>query len=355
MNKQIEAVFFDGLSSAPKHATIELSGALNEINISLANDTSLVWELKDIQFEEYGGWLEMRNKRYSGCVVKTNNHDFVEKFYKIMKSKKSIGLHTRLLHLGFSGSLMVAGFLLGCILLLYFFVLPVVAEKTATYLPDSFDNEIGNTFIESFLNESEIDSVKTGHLEEFAANLNLQNKKPLHFTVVKSEEVNAFAAPNGHIVIYTEILKKMKSADELTALIGHEASHINNRHTTKMLCRNLAGYLVVSLLFTDVNGVMAVLAENAQQLHSLSYSRKFEQEADEHGLKILMNNKINPEGMIGLFEQLDKEKEESAPEIFSTHPLTKERVRNMKKIISGSVYEVKKHDKLNAIFEKIKS
>jgi predicted Zn-dependent protease len=147
----------------------------------------------------------------------------------------------------------------------------------------------------------------------------------------------------------------MKSADELAALIGHEASHINNRHTTKMLCRNLAGYLVVSLLFTDVNGVMAVLAENAQQLHSLSYSRKFEQEADEHGLKILMNNKINPEGMIGLFEQLDKEKEESAPEIFSTHPLTKERVRNMKKIISGSVYEVKKHDKLNAIFEKIKS
>lgn len=122
-----------------------------------------------------------------------------------------------------------------------------------------------------------------------------------------------------------------------------------------MLCRNLAGYMVVSLLFSDVNGVMAVLADNAQQLHSLSYSRGFEQEADEQGLKILMDNKINPNGMVNLFEQLEKESKISIPKIISSHPLTKERKEYMQKIISETVYEVKQNDKLDSIFEHIKN
>lgn len=147
----------------------------------------------------------------------------------------------------------------------------------------------------------------------------------------------------------------MESSDELVALLGHEASHVNHRHSIKMLCRNLAGYMVVSLLFSDVNGVMAVLADNAQQLHSLSYSRGFEQEADEQGLKILMDNKINPNGMVNLFEQLEKESKISIPKIISSHPLTKERKEYMQKIISETVYEVKQNDKLDSIFEHIKN
>jgi predicted Zn-dependent protease len=113
--------------------------------------------------------------------------------------------------------------------------------------------------------------------------------------------------------------------------------------------------MVVSLLFSDVNGVMAVLADNAQQLHSLSYSRSFEQEADEQGLKILMDNHVNPNGMVKLFEQLEEESKVSIPKIISSHPLTKERKENMQKIISEAVYDVKPNDKLISIFEHIKN
>ena len=73
----------------------------------------------------------------------------------------------------------------------------------------------------------------------------------------------------------------MKSYDQLVALLGHEVSHVNNRHSIKILTRNLAGYMMISLVFSDLNGIMSVLAENAQQLRSLSYSREFEEEADE--------------------------------------------------------------------------
>ncbi len=355
MNNIIEAKYFDGQSSASQVVTVVFNDIMNEFRLQTANEISFIWQLEDLQFEQYESLLEIRNDKYSGAILKINDKNFSQKFYAAMKQNKRIDLHTRLLNLGFSKIAAIAVALLGLILLAYFYLLPPIAEKSAELLPESFDNEIGNIFMTEFLNENDIDTTKTKYLEEFASELNLKNKKPLQFTVIKSDEINAFALPNGQIVVYTAILDDMKGSDELAALLGHEASHINNRHSIKMLCRNLAGYMLVSLLLSDVNGVMAVLAENAQQLHSLSYSRGFEQEADEQGLKILMTNNINPKGMVKLFEQLEKGSEISIPKIISSHPLTKDRKDNMQKIIYKTVYKIKPNEKLNSIFEHIKN
>lgn len=355
MNNPIEAKYFDGLSSASHQTTIIFDEITNEFRLQTADGISFVWKLEDLQFEQYDSLLEIRNKNYSGAMLRIKDKNFAQKFHELMKQNKRVDIHSRLLNLGFTKITAIAVCLLGLIVLAYFYVLPPLAEKSASLLPESFDDQIGNMFMETFLDESEVDIEKTKHLGQFAAELNLGNKKPIHFTVVKSDEVNAFALPNGQIVVYTAIIDAMKSPDDLAALLGHEVSHINGRHSTKMLCRNLSGYLVVSLLLSDVNGIMAVIADNAQQLHSLSYSRKFEEEADEQGLKILMDNNINPKGMVNLFEQLENENKFSIPKIISTHPLTKERKENMQKIISESVYKIKPHNNLTSIFKHIKN
>lgn len=355
MNNTIEAKYFDGKSSAVQHTTVVFNDAMNEFHFQTGDGISLSWQLEELQFELYGSLLEIRNKNYSSAILKIDNGDFSKKFYDAMKQNKRIDIHSRLLNLGFSKITAIAICLLGLIVLAYFYILPTVAEKSATLLPESFDNEIGNVFMNTFLDHNDLDTIKTKYLEEFAAELDLKNTKPLRFAVVKSDEVNAFALPNGQIVLFSAILEDMESPDELVALLGHEAAHINHRHSIQMLCRNLSGYMMVSLLFSDVNGVMAVIADNAQQLHSLSYSRGFEQEADEQGLKILIDNNINPNGMVKLFEQLEKESKFSIPKIISSHPLTKDRKENMQKNISEAVYEVKPNDKLTSIFEHIKN
>ena len=210
-------------------------------------------------------------------------------------------------------------------------------------------------FMETYIHENKIDFEKTKYLKQFASELNLGNTKPLIFTVVNSDEVNAFSLPNGQIVVYTGILNGMKSSDALVALLGHEASHINKRHSIKSLCKDITDYIVVSLIFSDVDGIMSQLIENAHQLNSLSYSRKFEREADEFGLKILINNNVNPHGIIQLFEQLEKDDKFSDLEILSTHPLTNDRKENMKKFISESVYEVKTNNNLTSIFKHLQN
>ncbi|MFN3444771.1 MAG: M48 family metallopeptidase [Bacteroidia bacterium] len=354
MNNTVTAKYFDGQTSTSKQTTLVFNEMMNEFRLHTANENSFVWLLDDIQYTQYGNLLELRNKKYPGAVLKIEDLVFAERFYETLKQNKRVDVHTRLLKLSFAQITVLAAALLGLVVLAYFYLLPPIAEKSAALLPESIDNQIGNTFMNSFLDGSEIDSTKTKYLEQFAAELDLKNQKPLGFTVVKSSEVNAFALPNGQIVVFSAILDDMKSADELAALLGHEASHINNRHSTKILCRNLAGYMLVSLLLSDVNGIMAVLADNAQQLHTLSYSRGFEQEADEQGLKILIDNGINPNGMVNLFEQLEKEETFSLPKIMSSHPLTKERISNMKKIIDETKYKIKPNNKLASIFERIK-
>ena len=347
---RIEAKYFDGKLSVPHQVTLFSTERFDELRLQYADGSSFVWDTIDLSFEQYGNCLEIRNKQFSGAVLQINDELFSKQFLEAMKWKNKVDVHSRILSIGFPKIVGIAVVMFALIVLAYFYLLPPIAEKSATLLPESFDTHIGNTFMATFLNENEIDSAKTDHLEKFAAQINFENTKPLYFTVVKSKEVNAFALPNGRIVVYSGILNKMQHSSELAALLAHEASHVNHRHSVKMLCRNLAGYLLISLIFSDVNGIMAVLADNAQQLHSLSYSRKFENESDEQGLKILMDNHIDPNGMVHLFELIEKEEKIAVPKILSTHPLTKERKENMQKIIEESEYSLLSNSYLESVF-----
>ena len=350
MHYHVEAKYFDGQSSVPHQITIDAIDQLDELRLRYANGASFLWDVEDLYFEQYGNCLEVRNKLYSAALLQINNEAFSTMFLKAMKRKNKVDVHHRLLNLGFPKIVAIAVALLALIVVAYFYVLPPIAEKSAALIPESFDTYIGDTFMDTFFHENNIDSAKTKLLEEFAANIDFENTKPLHITVVESGEINAFAVPNGQIVVYSSILNKIQNADELAALLAHEAVHINNRHSIKMLCRNLAGYLLVSLVFSDVNGIMAVLADNAQQIHSLTYSRKFEQEADEQGLKIMMNNHIDPNGIVELFTMLESEGGIVVPKIISTHPLTKERKETMQEIITNTEHRLLPHKTLDSLF-----
>ncbi len=352
---RIEAKYFDGQSSVPHQVELSTTERIDELRLLHADGSSFTWNTDDLNFEQYGNCLEIRNKLFSGALLQIKDEQFSKRFLEAMKRRNKVDVHHRILNIGFPKIVGIAVAMFALIVAAYFYLLPPIAEKSVILFPESFDSYLGNTFMNTFLYENKIDSVKTKTLEEFAGKINFENTKPLHFAVVESDEINAFALPNGQIVVYSGILNKLQSSSELTALLAHESAHVNHRHSVKILSRNLAGYLLISLIFSDVNGIMAILADNAQQLHSLSYSRKFEREADEQGLKILMNNHINPNGMVELFALIEREEKIAVPKIISTHPLTKERKENMQEIITNSVYKLSSHSDLDSLFLQLKS
>ncbi|MCL2328655.1 MAG: M48 family metallopeptidase [Bacteroidetes bacterium] len=354
MHYRIEAKYFDGQSSVPHQITIAAIDQLDELRLLYANGASFSWQVDDLCFEQYGNCLEIRNKQFSGALLQICDEAFSKMFLAAMKRKNKVDVHHRILSIGFPKIVGIAVGMLALIVLAYFYVLPPVAAKSAVLLPEEFDTYLGDIGMRAFLYENTIDSAKTAQLEQFAAHIDFENTKPLYFSVIDSYEVNAFALPNGHIIVYSGILDKMQNSSELAALLAHEAAHVNHRHSVKMLCNNLAGYILISLIFSDVNGIMAVLADNAQQLHSLSYSRKFENESDEQGLKILMDNHIDPNGMVQLFELIEKEDKIAIPKIISTHPLTSERKENMQEIIEKSEYNLLPNNDMDSIFMQLR-
>jgi predicted Zn-dependent protease len=147
----------------------------------------------------------------------------------------------------------------------------------------------------------------------------------------------------------------MKNHDELAGLIAHEVSHVNNRHSMKMLCRNLSGYLFISVVLTDVNGIMAVIGDNVHNLQSLSYSRQFEKQADIEGVELMIENKINPKGMTNLFKRIQKNDVFLLPEFLSSHPITQDRIDYINDLIIEKPHQTLKNQKLENLFNQIKN
>jgi len=79
---------------------------------------------------------------------------------------------------------------------------------------------------------------------------------------------------------------------------------------------------------------MRIGREGASILGTLNYSRQYEEQADEEGIRLILAAGIDPKGMISFFEEIQKEDQQAVtiPAYFSTHPNLKSRIARLKTI-----------------------
>ena len=348
------ARYFDGISSIPQKVELLFDEATCIFHFEIPVIGYTQWATDEIVIEPFETVLNIHYKQDTSRFIKLNDAEFINQLNLYLKEKGKLSWYQRVIHLGFKVHLAIAITTIIAIALAYSFLIPLMAEKAVVLIPERFDNEIGQTFYADYVLLHSIDSAKTATLQQFANQLNMHNNKVLHFTVIKSNEVNAFSLPDGNVVVFTGIIESMKDYDELTGLIGHEVSHINFRHSMKMICRDLSGSIFISVMLNDANGVMSRIGQGVHNLASLSYSRKFEQQADLEGLNLMIDNHINPVGMTDLFMRLKLNTDKFVPEFISSHPVTHDRIEYIKKAITKSHYQVMDHPKLKSLFQEIK-
>lgn len=369
MTTASKSVFYDGQSSVPKNIQLWFDSNTGQFTFEIENKIvhneelesypkpveSFSWLMSDIVFENRSNVLFLQHGQDPIQSIKITDVALITTINQYRKDSGQLNWYQTLIQKPLQFHVLLAFFLLATIGLSYIYILPWVGEKSVVLIPESYDDALGGTFIDENSLLGTNDTLKSKLLNQFAAELQLNNKKRLKFNVIDSEIMNAYALPDGTIVVYTGILNEMKSYDELVGLIGHEAAHVNNRHSMKMLCRNLSGYIFISTVLGDVNGVMAVLGDNVNTLQSLSFSREFEREADEDGFAIVTKNKVNPKGMVTLFKRLQEEHSIEVPEFLSTHPVTKDRIETIKTLIDSKKYTYEQNTNLKSIFEKLKN
>lgn len=157
------------------------------------------------------------------------------------------------------------------------------------------------------------------------------------FDVVDSNEVNAFALPGGPTFFYTGLLNRMKTEDELAAVLSHELTHVRKEHWAYQYrdqqSRN-AIFTLGALILRPSRDVMNVAGLGLSVLVDLPFSRKHESEADRIGYDLMVKAGYNPQGMVDVFEMLRQASNGGKPpEFLSTHPDDKNRIRSIQERI----------------------
>ncbi|MFN8298656.1 MAG: M48 family metallopeptidase [Chitinophagales bacterium] len=317
--------------------------------------TEHIWQPEDLQAVTFNEWRNLKQPNTYLLISTPGFEEALKQKYPLSafsSVKRKSGVSKFILALALVGFLFVI-----VPLLTYFFLLPVLADKAARAVPVNTEQKIGEQAYLQFTVGASINKDASVIANRFLNNLHFKSEYPVSITIINDSTVNAFALPGGRIVVYAGILHKMNSASQLAALLSHEYSHVVLKHSTRSLFRALSSYIMVSLFLGDATGVAAVVVQNADQLKQLSYSREFESDADKNGLQLLAEQHINPQGMISLFEALQKEEKQHGefPGFLSTHPLTADRIAEIKAEINTKHFTIQQHPDLDSLFNELQT
>jgi Zn-dependent protease with chaperone function len=228
---------------------------------------------------------------------------------------------------------LVGGMLLASMLGLWFGS-DLLVELAVDRIPVEWEQKLGESAYHDFLARREVmkEGPAVAAVTEMTHRLTdpiPENPYTFDITVVKSDVVNAFALPGGYIVVFTGLMKKAESSEEVAGVLAHELNHVLQRHGLERIVKQLGFVAVVSIVLGNQQGLGGVMKQLGVELMTLKFGRAQETEADLMGLQLLHRAKINPNGMITFFQRL-VEKDEGRVEWLSTHPMSSARAERLK-------------------------
>jgi Zn-dependent protease with chaperone function len=217
---------------------------------------------------------------------------------------------------------------------------PHFAEIGARLVPTAWAQSFGRTAVKHMPGAvcNAVDGSKA--LDVLTLRLASQVTLPvaLEVQVLDRDEINAFAAPGGQIVILSGLLVAAESPEELAAVLAHEIGHVAERHPMRGVLRQAGLALVVGAVVGDVSTLGVLAADLGKFLALMSYSRNDEEAADAIAIDILNASNIRGDGFVRFFERLQPETPGETPDalqLFASHPGNTERLDSIRARATG--------------------
>jgi predicted Zn-dependent protease len=159
--------------------------------------------------------------------------------------------------------------------------------------------------------------------------------------LVQDAEFNAFALPGGYMGVNLGLIAAAGSRDEMASVLGHELSHITQRHIARSMVANkhqsimtmaamLLGLIASSRAHnSDVPMAVITGGQAAMATGQLTFSRQMETEADTFGQEVMTDAGFAPSGMADMFgrlEDVSRLNDNNQYPWLRSHPLTMERI-----------------------------
>lgn len=218
--------------------------------------------------------------------------------------------------------------------LMVWFGSDLIVEWVVVRIPVQWEQKLGETVYQDFLSKETVlkEGPAVSAVQEMTQRMTAKipnNPYTFQVSVVQSPVVNAFALPGGYVVVFTGLMKKAESGEEVAGVLSHELNHVLQRHGMERLVKMMGLAAVVSILVGDQQGLIGLARQLGLELATLKFGREQETEADVTGIRLLSDARIAPDGMIRFFERLS-EKDKERVELFSTHPMSAARAGRLK-------------------------
>jgi predicted Zn-dependent protease len=163
------------------------------------------------------------------------------------------------------------------------------------------------------------------------------------FFVVEDDQLNAFSVPGGSIYLFSGLIERAKSTDEIAGVLGHEIIHAKNHHMVRSSgpdALSILSLLGMVLLAKTGSGGQAVgmVGQAVSATRQLAFSRQLEMEADTLGTRYMAAAGYNPQGTIAFLKMLEQERTLNpvdVPAYVLSHPLSQERVANAQLVVKS--------------------
>ena len=183
---------------------------------------------------------------------------------------------------------------------------------------------------------------------------------PWRFGVIESEDINAFAAPGGYIMITKGLYRKLTNEAQLAGVLGHEVGHVVQKHQLKVLQKQQllsmgAGFL--SKKYAKDNQLVSKAIGTGAEISARSLDKSAEYEADRLGLSYATRAGYEPYGLTEVLQTIGQtnKNDGSVALLFKTHPHPDERLVALGDAIGSKLDNVKNGKTLENRFYQLKN
>lgn len=161
------------------------------------------------------------------------------------------------------------------------------------------------------------------------------------FQIVDSEEINAFAAPGGFILVTRGLIRCCPNETALAAVLAHEIAHVQHRDALRSIKKSritealgiIGGEAIKHAGGAELNQLTGIFADSVGDVMTTmvnnGYSRAYEYEADQAAVGILHRAGYDPSGLALMLRGMNSRLVSGRADFAKTHPAPAERIKKL--------------------------
>ena len=309
--------------------TAVLSIEKNQGIIKSGNSEPIIYNLLNSTISSRIGNIPRKIVFHDGSVFITNNNDAIDSI------QQNSGIVSKIERKKILVFLFIVIFLLSGYGLI-FHITPIISARIVNILPSEVIAKVSQAsfrFIdESWAVSTNLSDKKQAEILQRFENLipmNTEFNYQLYFRNMGM--ANAFALPDGKIIITDELIKLIEHPHEIDAVILHEIGHVELKHGLHQLVHDSLLSMLAVFMLSDIYAVGDLLIASPLLLLQTNYSREQELEADAYVETIFRTNGISVEYLVSILERLHQQDSHINDfQYISTHPTLEQRLKSLR-------------------------